>query len=146
VAAGSDAAAQLYGTEMTQRTYGRLNQLAGDLLAAGVSVVVDAAALRQAEREALRATAGRAQAAFDLVDCQAPAAQMRSRIAERAAAGTDPSDATAAVLERQTAFAEPVPPGWAAITHRLVNDADLAALQARVQALAEVLAGTLKNS
>lgn len=146
VAPGSDPAAQLYGTEMTQRTYGRLNQLAGDLLAAGVSVVVDAAALRQAEREALRATAGRAHAAFDLVDCQAPAAQMRSRIAERAVAGTDPSDATAAVLERQTAFAEPLPPGWDAITHRLVNDADLAALQSRVQALAEVLAWTLKDS
>ncbi len=124
--------ASLYGAEATARTYARLQALAGELLAAGLNVVVDAALLRQAEREALRDLAGRAVADFLLLECTAPLAQMRERIARRGREGADPSDATLAVLDRQRAWAEPVPASWHPC-HRVVrNDGCLAQLHIAV--------------
>lgn len=136
---GSAPAAALYSPDMTRRTYARLNTLAADLLAAGIAVVVDAAALRQAEREDLRAVAQGVGAGFAVVTCTAPEPLLRARITSRAAAGTDPSDTTVEVLARQTGFVEPLPPAWAGCSHQLVNDAGLDMLNARVQSLAERL-------
>jgi hypothetical protein len=55
------------------------------------------------------------------------------RVAARAARereGADPSDATAAVLERQLRVAEPIPADWAARTVEVDNSGDRAALDA----------------
>jgi len=115
----------LYGTEATLATYARLAELADGLLAAGHSVVVDAALLRQSERAALRQLAHRRHAPCLLVECRADPALMERRLLARTAAGTDASDAGIEVLRRQRESVEPVPADWVAEHRVLVNDASL---------------------
>jgi predicted kinase len=100
--------ARLYNAESTARTYARLGEVARTALAGGVSLVVDAACLRRAERDALRAVAAAAGAPCRLLVCDAPAAVLRERIVRRQAAGHDPSDADTAVLDAQLQTHEPV--------------------------------------
>ncbi|RVT52709.1 bifunctional aminoglycoside phosphotransferase/ATP-binding protein [Rubrivivax albus] len=98
--------ATLYGTDATLRTYARLNAVAATALNSGVSVIVDAAALRRGERDTLRATAQAAGACFMGLWCDAPADVLATRIGRRQAAGTDASDADTAVLALQQRVAE----------------------------------------
>ncbi len=100
--------ARLYNAESTARTYARLGEVARTALAGGVSLVVDAACLRRAERDALRAVAAAAGAPCRLLVCDAPAAVLRERIVRRQAAGHDPSDADTAVLDAQLQTHQPV--------------------------------------
>jgi aminoglycoside phosphotransferase family enzyme/predicted kinase len=130
-APGSD----LYSPACTRRTYDRLGALAQILLAGGLSVVVDAALLRQHERQCLRELARHHGAAFALVQCVAPAALLQARIQARAQAGDDPSDATLAVLALQQHTQEPVPDDGAPGVFTLLNDASLDVLRARIDAL-----------
>jgi aminoglycoside phosphotransferase family enzyme/predicted kinase len=102
-AAGLD----LYTAEMTARTYARLFALARPLLAAGLPVVLDAAFLRRAEREAARDLARQAGAGFALLACEAPMPELRRRLQARRG---DASEADVAVLERLAAVAEPLGP------------------------------------
>ena len=127
-------ATALYSADTTQRTYQRLQDLAAELLGFGQSVVVDAASLRQAEREALRQLAAQAGAQFMLLECVAPVDQMQARLAQRQAANTDPSDATPAVLAQQTTWAEPVPAHWAPVHRRIHNTGTLDDLRLQVAA------------
>ena len=94
-------AAQLYGTDVTRRTYERLQALATRLLDAGLHVIVDAACLRRDEREALRRVAAAHGAQCTLIECHASKAVLRERIQRRLAANLDASDANLAVLEHQ---------------------------------------------
>jgi uncharacterized protein len=128
----SGAAQALYGAEATRRTYERLGQLAQGLLEAGHSVVVDAALLRQGERDALRERARRLGLPFLLLECVAAPERMEARLEERAAADSDASDAGVEVLRRQRSQAEPVPADWAAEHRVLANDGSLAELEAAV--------------
>jgi predicted kinase len=91
---------------MTTRTYQRLNEVAATVLDAGYPVIVDAAMLKRAERDALRQLAARLKVRCECIWCEAPSATLRSRIARRQAKGADASDATLAVLERQRTFTE----------------------------------------
>ena len=124
-----------YGTDATRHTYERLQGMARDALAAGCSVVVDAASLRLAERQAMRDLAMRAGAGFALVACSAPESEMASRLAERQRQGLDASDAGVEVLKRQLGFVEPVTADEQDCTHAIVNDGDLDTLRQRVFAL-----------
>jgi hypothetical protein len=91
----------IYSAAAGERTYGRLAELARACLAEGWPVIVDAAALRRAERERFRVLAREAGAPFALVACNASREMLLRRVAERAARGSDASDADAAVLQRQ---------------------------------------------
>ena len=133
-----EQAQRLYGRTMTLRTYARLQAIARELLRAGLNVIVDAAALRRHERDELRALAAAAGADFSLVQCVAPEAVLRERIARRMAADRDPSDATLEVLDFQLGAREPIAAEEAAIV--LDTDADPATVQARCEALAAALA------
>ncbi|MCX7251564.1 MAG: AAA family ATPase [Burkholderiales bacterium] len=125
----------LYGAAATLATYARLVELADGLLAAGHSVVVDAALLRQSERTALRQLARRHHAPCQLVECRADPALMEHRLQERAAAGTDASDAGIEVLLRQRESVEAVPADWAAEHRVLRNDGSLEQLRGAAAAL-----------
>ena len=127
-------ATSLYGPEATVRSYARLGELARGLLAASLDAVVDAAALRRGERDALRAIAAAAGARFVLVECLAPEAALPARLARRARDGTDPSDADAAVLALQRRVREPLGTEEGAVT--LVNDGSLDQLQRRCESVA----------
>ncbi len=123
----------LYGSAMTLRTYARLGTLAGTLLSAGLNVIVDAAALRRHERDALRALAAAHGAEFRLVECVAPEAVLRERLARRAAQGQDASDAGQEVLSLQLRVCEIPASEEAAL--RLDTDADRATVARRCAAL-----------
>lgn len=93
----------LYTPAMSAATYARLLDLATHCLAAGYSVVVDATFLKAAERAPFIALAAAQGAPLHILACAAPAAELRRRVAERAAHGSDASEATLEVLERQLA-------------------------------------------
>lgn len=124
----------LYGSAMTRRTYARLESLAAALLDAGLNVIVDAAALRRHERESFRALADMHGADFRLIECVAPEAVLRERIARRAAEGRDASDADLAVLALQLRIVEIPASDEGAL--RLDTDADAATVARRCAALA----------
>ena len=123
----------LYTQAVTERTYNRLSEVALGLMQAGFVAVVDAAFLRQDEREQMRQLAGRVGAGFALLECVASPERMRERLLNRQVDGQDASDATPEVLLRQMAFAEPVPQEWRDWHVRINNDATLDALRARVE-------------
>ena len=125
--------AQLYGPAMTQRTYARLNALAATLLQAGLNVIVDAAALRRHERDSLRALAAECDADFRLIECVAPEAVLRARIARRQVEDHDASDADQEVLSLQLRICEIPASEEAAL--RLDTDADPAVVRRRCLAL-----------
>ncbi len=75
--------------------------MAQRILAAGYSVVVDAAFLKQSDRARFHAWAMAEQVQFGIVDCQADEATRRNRIQDRFHAGGDASDADLSVLEQQ---------------------------------------------
>jgi aminoglycoside phosphotransferase family enzyme/predicted kinase len=91
----------MYAPAARDAVYARLATLSRRLLGAGRSVVVDAGFLERARRDAFAALAADADAGFVVVDVRAPEAVLRARIAARAAAGTDASDADLAVLDAQ---------------------------------------------
>ena len=95
----------IYTVEATTRTYARLLELARDLLAAGWPVIVDAAFLRRKERAAFSALAAELGIGFAILATEAPANELRRRIAARSG---DASEATLDVLERQMNWFEPL--------------------------------------
>lgn len=97
----SDPNAGIYTTDAGARTYARLKELAESWLQAGWSVVVDAAFLKRAERDAFRTLARDTGAAFAILAPQATPAQLRTRILARNALGHDASEATLEVLAQQ---------------------------------------------
>jgi aminoglycoside phosphotransferase family enzyme/predicted kinase len=95
---GSPPAGGLYGADMTAKTYSHLAELAGLLLDAGHSVIVDATFLKREQREEQRRIAKRCGAEFLILNCRAPMELLRERIRARTLAGNDPSEADLAVL------------------------------------------------
>lgn len=133
---GSGLAAGIYESDMTARTYARLADLARTVVAAGYPVLVDATFLARPQRANFRALAAALGVPFVILAPQAPAAVMRARVAARDAAGTDASEATVAVLERQLAAAEPLGPDEeaAAVKFDSGGDIDVAVLATAVAA------------
>jgi len=125
----------LYSPDTTRRTYERLAELAGGALAAGIPVVVDAASLNRAERDAMRAVAAAQGAHFTLLVCDAPPAVLLARVLARQAAGGDASDATPEVLAQQQGWAEWPGADEAGDTLRLCTDVPLATLTEQIEAL-----------
>ena len=112
LAAGSRTHAALdagmYGAEATRRTYERLATVTRTIVDAGLPAIVDAASLRRGNRDLFRDLARALGVPFVIATCDAAEAVLRSRVAARERAGTDASEATAAVLERQLATREPL--------------------------------------
>jgi aminoglycoside phosphotransferase family enzyme/predicted kinase len=90
-----------YDTWSNRRVYDALEAEAAATLAAGYSVIVDAAYLREDERRSIAAVAARAGAPFAGLWLAAPADRLRARIAGRRG---DASDADLAVLEAQLGY------------------------------------------
>ena len=104
------ATAALYSAEVTRQTYERLAELARLMLAYGSSVVIDAACNRRQERRILAAAAHEAGVPLVWLAIEAPEETVLARVAAREAAGTDASDASAAVVRAQLAAHEPILP------------------------------------
>jgi aminoglycoside phosphotransferase family enzyme/predicted kinase len=106
----------LYTREFNARTYARLRECVRHALRGGEHLVLDAANLRQDEREAFVRIAAELGAPVRLVHCHAPAEVLRERVAVRSRAGTDASEATPELLDRQAGCWEPLTEAERAIT------------------------------
>jgi len=98
--------AGIYSQQASDETYKRLHQLATTALQAGFSVVIDAAYLKQQQRQDAWQAAETTGVPFLIVDCQAPDAVIAQWLAQRQAEGLDPSDATMEVVHAQQASRE----------------------------------------
>lgn len=105
---GSRLEADLYSREASTRVYERLARCAGDVLAGGYTVIVDATFQRREQRAAFRSIAAEHPAL--IIHCHAPPDVLEQRILKRRAAGTDASEADLAVLHWQQAQVEPTGP------------------------------------
>ena len=99
--------AGIYTREFNDLTYTRLHDCAAAALAAGESVIADAAFLRREERHRLLQLATARGVPAAIVHCHAPDAVMRERVAARVAARDDASEAGLDVLSRQPGYWEP---------------------------------------
>ncbi|HNS28433.1 MAG TPA: AAA family ATPase [Steroidobacteraceae bacterium] len=99
----------IYSAEFSRRTYGRLADCAERCLQAGFNTIVDAAFLEPADRELFRDLAARLGAAYAIVACRGDPAMLAARIAERARAREDASDADLAILAAQLRALQPFP-------------------------------------
>jgi aminoglycoside phosphotransferase family enzyme/predicted kinase len=108
--ASSDEAqrAQMYSAAASEQVYTRLCERAVALAVGGWPAIVDAAFLRREERDRFRTAAAKQGLAFRIVSCSAPPAVLRERVSRRAEESTDASEATVAVLEKQTSWIEPL--------------------------------------
>ena len=107
---GSGTGRGIYTPAANVATYAHLEQLARQILASGMPVVVDAAFLKRGEREAFRALAADMGVPFVILDFTAPAELLAARVAARAADGRDASEAGVSVIARQLATCEPLAP------------------------------------
>ncbi|MDC8756680.1 AAA family ATPase [Janthinobacterium fluminis] len=123
-AAAGEAAAGLYGPAATQASYARLRLLAAAIVRAGMPALVDATFLQRQQRQLFRTLADALGVPFFIIDLRAGEATLRARVAARARAGGDPSDADAAVLAHQLAHREPLSGDERALALSLDTGAD----------------------
>ncbi len=103
--AGAAPEQGIYTPGMSEKTYGRLLELAGVLLDSGYSVILDAAFLRREQRAPFMRLAAERGLAFRILELVAAPDELRRRLAARR---NDVSDADAEVLEYQLASMEPL--------------------------------------
>lgn len=97
--------AGIYSPQATQQTYAKLAELTSQVIAAGYSVIVDAAFLKQEQREPFQQLALQAGVAYTMLEITAPLELLRQRISERE---HDVSDADLSVLEHQISHWQPL--------------------------------------
>ena len=98
----------IYDADATRATYARLAELAGQLLEAGHSVLVDATFLEAAQRQPFAALARRLGVPFAILDIEVSMETLQRWLRERQAQGADASEADLAVVEQQVAGREPL--------------------------------------
>ncbi|MDX8398744.1 MAG: AAA family ATPase, partial [Gallionellaceae bacterium] len=106
----SETGSGIYSADATRCTYTQLLELARELLEAGFPVIVDAAFLRQVEREQFYALAQRMTVPFAIVALSASTATLSTRILRRREAGMDASEANINVLHKLQTTHQPLQP------------------------------------
>lgn len=96
--------AELYTTEMNQKTYNRLLELGIQLANLGWTVILDAKYDQEAGRQNAIAQSQNHQLPIEIIHCTAPENILRDRLNART---DDVSDATADLINQQKAIAEP---------------------------------------
>ena len=86
-------AEEIYTQEMSRRTYDECLRVAGEILAAGWSVIVDGTFTTAADRARARALASRSGVPLVVMWCDAPDAVLADRLRRRAADPDEVSDA-----------------------------------------------------
>jgi aminoglycoside phosphotransferase family enzyme len=132
----SDVAGGIYSASASAETYSHLADIAGYCLSAGFNTIVDAAFLRQQERDRFRSLAQQQQLGFAILDCHASEATLRQRIEQRSSAGKDASEADLDVLAQQLATQHAI----AETERRAVIDCDTEAAIDTVSLLSQIQA------
>ena len=97
----------IYSQEMNRATYRRLEQLAGNELVSGRSVMIDAGFGSRAERIAFASLAASYQAQFLILFVQCDQDHQKERLRERLLKGASVSDGRVELLDRQKSVFEP---------------------------------------
>jgi uncharacterized protein len=97
----------LYTAAATKQTYEHMYALARQIAAAGYVAIVDAASLKRWQRDMFRDLAAELAVPFVIVSVTASDATLRERVATRAAARKDASDADTEVLDHQQRTQDP---------------------------------------
>lgn len=100
----------LYAKDMTTRTYSALLEIAEGLLRDGVTVIVDATFLRQAQRIPFFALAESLRIPITVLHFDAPIDVLMDRVSARLKRGKDASEATLEVLQHQRQQLEALTP------------------------------------
>jgi aminoglycoside phosphotransferase family enzyme/adenylate kinase family enzyme len=130
--------AALYTAERSAATYEAMYAAAGAELAGGRGAILDATFQRRAHRDAARNVARQRGVPVLFIECVAPEEEVRRRLAERARADTDVSDADWAVYQQQRGTYEPFAADELA-EHAVVDsspiDAQLTGIEAKLRAM-----------
>lgn len=103
---GSSLNDGIYSQSAGELTYTRLQKLAGQLIHANFSVIVDAACLKFEQRNLFRSVAERLSVKFLLLNFTAPPSLLRQRVAKREKKQDDASEAGESVLIQQLTQAQ----------------------------------------
>ncbi|MCC6543287.1 MAG: AAA family ATPase [Nitrospirae bacterium] len=93
----------VYSQDATRQTYAKLAELAGIVLDAGYSAIIDATFLGRQQRDSFKQLAYRLGVPIRILFFRAEADVLRQRIRERQREGSDISEADLSVLEHQLA-------------------------------------------
>ncbi len=107
---GSGLETGIYAPSATRKTYERLRSLAGAILDAGYTAIVDATFLEPQARARFKVLAAEHRARFVILDIEADEQTLKARVSRRESAGRDASEAGLAVLERQLSSLRPLTP------------------------------------
>ena len=110
--------AVLYDPGVTAATYAQLARLAAPVLSSGFHTILDATFLQRAQRDTARRCAAGLGVTCIVLDFEADTNVLRRRLRDRAAAGSDASDADEAVLANQIRTAEPLQADEATLVFR----------------------------
>jgi len=132
----------IYDRATTGAVYEQLLETAGELLRAGLNVIVDASFLSASHRRLARETAERSGAEFALVRTVASETELQKRLKNRGQA-TNVSEADVAVLRHQLDSADPLAADemGAAIIVDTEQDIDIPELNAELQHIASKVSG-----
>ena len=114
----------IYDRETTAAVYDKLLQTAGQLLRAGLNVIVDAAFLDASHRRLARQVAERASARYALVRTVASQAELHKRL-QRRGEGCSVSEADTTVLRHQLESADPLSADEAAMAITVDTEEDV---------------------
>ncbi|MFC6280981.1 MULTISPECIES: bifunctional aminoglycoside phosphotransferase/ATP-binding protein [Polaromonas] len=95
----------IYSDSSSARTYAHLRSLAKKIMDSGFAVIVDAAFLRQADRQIFRELAVEAAVPFVIMECKASQSVLQQRLIKRR---NDASEATVDTLKELALVAEPL--------------------------------------
>ena len=95
-----------YAAQATATTYAHLRGMAKRLLGASYSVVVDAAFLKQSQRQMFVELAREISAPLLILNCEASSEVLKARVGRRSRDGDDASEADLQVLSKQLTEAE----------------------------------------
>lgn len=112
---GVDHGKEMYSTHFSRLTYKRLLELASKILAAGYSVIVDAAFLKKEDRDQFQKLAQNMAVPFAILSIRASDEKLKSRILQRQSKLNDASEADLAVLEHLKATQDEL------LSHELVR-------------------------
>lgn len=115
----------LYSQEATQRTYLRLLELTQTILQAGFSVIVDAAFLKQQEREQFKQLAEKLALPFAILNIHMDEELQKQRVRQRQ---NDASEADVSVLEQLKMIKQPLLASERKYTVELVNNGAISGL------------------
>jgi aminoglycoside phosphotransferase family enzyme/predicted kinase len=119
----------IYSVEATRQTYEQLNDLARGIIAAGFTIIIDAAFVLKTERDSFHALANEMSVPFVIASVQADADLLEERLMLRSNQQNDASEADVAVLKKLQVIKEPLSDEELGYSVTFNNNGEITALQ-----------------